>query len=176
MIERLDMMERVILLNADFTYLGSVTWQKAVVLMIKGKVEVLKESNKIITSAGKIVKKIVVPQVMKLVTMIRTIYKNKVPFSKRNVMIRDDFKCLYCGARESKMTIDHVQPVSKGGKSTFLNCVTACKKCNNKKDNRTPGEAKMYLSKYPFAPTIMEFIMIKTKNLGIDKVIKELFQ
>ena len=37
------MMERVILLNADFTYLGSVTWQKAVVLMIKGKVEVTNE-------------------------------------------------------------------------------------------------------------------------------------
>ena len=109
---------------------------------------------------------------MRLIKMIRLIYKNKVPYSKKNIMIRDGFSCGYCGSTY-QLTIDHIIPVSRGGKSTFENCVTACRECNNKKGSRTPGEANMFLKRQPYAPTISEFFRIKMKQLGVDKYLKE---
>lgn len=169
-------MERIILLNANFTYLSTITWKQAIKLMVKGKVEVLKETKKIIRSTGNVIDHIVIPKILRLVKLIRTVFKNKVPFSKRNVFVRDNFRCQYCGTFEGKMTVDHVIPTSRNGRSTFDNCVTSCKKCNNKKDNRTPAEARMFLHKQPYTPTIMEFIIIKMKNMGIDKVLDDLWK
>ena len=51
-----------------------------------------------------------------------------------------------------KLTIDHVIPRSRGGKNDWLNLVTACKKCNQKKGNKTPEEAGMPLLKKPIVP------------------------
>ena len=101
------------------------------------------------------------------------IYRNKVPYSKRNIMVRDDHKCVYCGT-EKELTIDHVIPISQGGKTSFENCVAACKTCNSKKGSRTPSEAKMYLRVQPYAPTISEFFRKKMKQLGLDIYLKEL--
>jgi hypothetical protein len=74
------------------------------------------------------------------------------------------------------MTIDHVIPSSRGGKSSFENCVASCKDCNSKKNNCTPSECKMPLRRQPFRPTIMEFITIKMKELGVDKVLADLWE
>ncbi len=168
-------MERIILLNADFTYLSTISWRQAVRLMYKGKAEVLKTTNKVIHSINKLTS-ITIPKILRLVKIIRTVFKNKVPFSKRNVFVRDNFTCLYCGKVENRMTIDHVKPQSKGGRSTFNNCVTSCKSCNNKKGSRSLSETGMFLKKQPYTPTIMEFIIIKMKNMGIDKVLEDLWK
>lgn len=166
-------MESCIVLNADYTYINTVSWKKAIKLVINGKAEALKYSNKVLTNfENTIIMK--VPSVMKLLKLVRTIYKTKVPFSKKNVLIRDGFKCLYCGSKSHRLTIDHVVPVSRGGKSNFENCVAACRKCNNKKGSRTASEARMYLQKQPYAPTISEFIMIKIKSMGIYQTLKDL--
>jgi CRISPR/Cas system Type II protein with McrA/HNH and RuvC-like nuclease domain len=66
------------------------------------------------------------------------------------------------------MTIDHIMPKSQGGGSTFENCVACCRTCNVIKGNRTPSEARMYLRKRPFQPTISEFMRIKFKRLSLD--------
>lgn len=164
-------MNRCIVLNGDFSFLNTISWRRAICLLIKGKAEALKYADKVIYCAdGSEVK---IPLVMRLIKVIRLIYKNRVPYSKRNIMVRDDFKCCYCGA-ENHLTIDHIIPTSRGGKTTFENCVTACFDCNNKKNNRTPREAKMFLSKKPHAPTISEFFRLKMKNLGLDQYLKEL--
>jgi len=44
-----------------------------------------------------------------------------------------NFKCRYCGSSNLKLTIDHVIPVSKGGKHTSNNVVPACQPCNSHK-------------------------------------------
>lgn len=166
-------MENCIVLNADYTYINTVNWKKAIKLIINGKAEALKYSEKVLTNFEKtIVMKI--PIVMKLLKLVRTIYKTKVPFSKKNVLIRDGFRCAYCGSKSRRLTIDHVTPVSRGGKSTFENCVASCKQCNSKKGNKTASEAHMYLKKRPSAPTISEFILIKIKNMGIYETLKDL--
>jgi 5-methylcytosine-specific restriction endonuclease McrA len=165
-------MERCIVLNGDYSFLNTVSWKRAICLIIKEKAEMLKESTKVIrNSAGEIIFRI--PLVIKLIKVIRLIYKNKVPFSKRNIMVRDGFKCVYCGT-SSHLTIDHVIPASQGGKNIFENCVTACQPCNNQKGNRGPREAGMFLKKQPYAPTISEFIRLKMRQLGVEEFLTEL--
>jgi 5-methylcytosine-specific restriction endonuclease McrA len=78
-----------------------------------------------------------------------------VAFSRSNLYRRDAYKCQYCGVRPGtqELTIDHVLPRSRGGTSTWTNCVVACVKCNFKKANRTPAEAGFKLSKAPGKPS-----------------------
>ena len=165
-------MTSCIVLNADYTFLNTINWKRAICLVIKGKVEVLKYTDKMITNAEKTIE-MKIPAVIKLIKIIRSLYRNRVPFSKRNVMVRDGFACVYCGD-ENALTIDHVLPVSRGGKSQFENCVAACKECNSIKGDRTPSEAKMYLKKQPHAPTISEFINMRMEKLGIMDLLRDL--
>ena len=163
-------MERVILLNNDYSYLNTISWKTAMRLISKSKVEMLKATNRILKSIeGKW--EVVVPAVLRLIKLVRTVYKTRVPFSKKNVVRRDLFTCQYCGRKEKKMTVDHVVPESRGGKTDFENCVAACKKCNSTKGDKTPNEANMTLRKQPCQPTIMEFLILRMKALGIDEVL-----
>jgi 5-methylcytosine-specific restriction endonuclease McrA len=165
-------MNQCVLLNADYTFLNVVDWKRAVCLMTKGKVQVLKHSKRVVRTAEGLAVKI--PAVMKLIKLIRTLYVNRVPFSKRNVLIRDGFKCAYCGNEREKLTVDHIIPKSRGGKTTFENCVSSCKPCNNNKGDRAPREANMYLRLKAYQPTISEFLRMKVKKLGINDVLREL--
>lgn len=167
-------MVSTVLLNADFSPLGIISWKKAMKLICKKKVDVIKYSDIVIHNfESTFVSKI--PLIIKLVKMIRTLWKIRVPFSKRTVIIRDNFTCGYCGKRELKgMTMDHILPRSKGGKSEFENTVCCCFACNNKKDNRTPSEAKMFLKFRPYTPTIMEFLIRSIKNSGMEETLNEL--
>ena len=166
-------MERCVVLNGDYSYLNVIPWKRAVCLMIKEKAEVLKYSDRFITNyEGD--KKIQIPLVMRLIKVVRMIYKNKVPYSKRNIFVRDGYQCMYCGTKQQKLTVDHVVPRSQGGKSSFDNCVASCRPCNHRKGNRTPREAKMFLKRRPYTPTIYEFIRMKMKHYKIDEFLKEL--
>ena len=164
-------MQNCVILNGDYSYLNTVSWQKAMKLIVKGKVTVVKYTESVIRTAENVIIKI--PAVMKLMKLIRTIYRTKVPFSKKNVMVRDGFICQYCGS-DKQLTIDHVRPRCRGGKSTFENCVTACKSCNNKKSNKLPSEIHMYLKKQPVCPTIAEFTRIKAIKSGVYNILKDL--
>lgn len=97
--------------------------------------------------------KIRIPEVVSLVNYDR-IPRNTVTFSRRNVFKRDQYMCQYCGSRPGSeyLTIDHVTPRSKGGESSWENCVLACVDCNHRKANRTPVEAHMPLRKDPIRP------------------------
>jgi 5-methylcytosine-specific restriction endonuclease McrA len=84
-------------------------------------------------------------------------------------LVRDNYTCCYCGSHD-ELTLDHVIPRSKGGKSNFENCVASCKKCNTNKGNRTPGEACMKLLKRPYKPTVIDFLIKKMKKMGLEEV------
>jgi len=164
-------MNQCVLLNADYTFLNVVNWKRAMCLIAKGKVQVLKHSERIIRTAEGIAIK--VPAVMRLIKLIRMLYRNRVPFSKKNILVRDGFKCAYCGNGKERLTIDHIIPKSSGGRTTFENCVSSCKSCNNKKGGRTPSNARMYLKVKAYQPTIAEFLRLKVKRLGINDVLKD---
>lgn len=165
-------MERCVVLNGDYSFLNTVNWRRAIRLYISGKIEVLRYADRVLHCANG--SKIAIPLVVKLIKVIRMIYKNRVPFSKKNIFIRDNYSCMYCGLKPKRLTIDHIIPVSRGGKTNFENCVAACQLCNNKKGRRTPTEAKMFLKQRPYAPTISEFFRIKMANLGLNEYLKEL--
>ncbi len=78
-----------------------------------------------------------------------------VTFSRRNIFKRDHYACQYCGKQpgSDELTLDHVVPRSKGGQSTWLNCVLACLDCNSRKAARTPVEAGMRLRREPVQPS-----------------------
>jgi 5-methylcytosine-specific restriction endonuclease McrA len=77
-----------------------------------------------------------------------------VTFSRRNVAKRDHLTCQYCGAQPGwdSITIDHVTPRSRGGASSWTNCVAACVACNARKADRTPEQAGMKLKRRPTRP------------------------
>ena len=77
-----------------------------------------------------------------------------VAFSRKNLYRRDSFTCQYCGDRPGAedLTIDHVTPRSRGGRTSWDNCVLACVECNKRKANRPPDEAGMRLQRAPAAP------------------------
>lgn len=70
--------------------------------------------------------------------------------TKKGVLRRDRHRCAYCGSAAS--TVDHVQPASRGGDSSWLNLVAACLGCNGHKADRTPAEAGMALLREPWVP------------------------
>ena len=69
--------------------------------------------------------------------------------------MRDEYTCQYCGSRPGvkELNLDHVQPRSRGGRSTWENLVTSCRQCNLKKGRSTPAEAGMRLPKRPVRPS-----------------------
>lgn len=78
----------------------------------------------------------------------------KPKMSRRNIYVRDDFTCQYCGKKhEAKyLNIDHVKPKAQGGRTEWTNVVVSCIKCNSHKGARTPAEAGMKLLKSPKIP------------------------
>lgn len=62
---------------------------------------------------------------------------------RKFVLERDQFQCQYCG--DDADTVDHITPRSKGGDHSPENLVAACRSCNSRKKDRTPGEAGMLL-------------------------------
>ena len=94
---------------------------------------------------------------------------HKVPvMSRRNVYIRDGFRCQYCGDQFpiNELSLDHVIPRAKGGKLTWTNTVSACLKCNCKKGKVLPEDLHkigLKLRTLPRAPTNSE-LQFKAKN------------
>lgn len=143
----------VIVLNNDYSFLNVVTPKKAFSYISRGKVIVEKYTDNFMSTFYNALK---IPMVIRFVYMIRQVYKRRVPWSKRNVMIRDNYTCAYCGIKMKNMTVDHVVPKVLGGKNTFENTVCACKVCNNKKGNKLPIDCGMYPKHRLIHPTITE--------------------
>lgn len=77
-----------------------------------------------------------------------------VKYSRQTLFQRDHFKCAYCGGHFDKraLTVDHINPRDRGGKTTWENTITACKACNMKKGNKTLAQAGMKLLYHPRKP------------------------
>ena len=147
-------MDRVLVLNSDYTPLNVTTIRRGFILVIKGKAEVLREdTQKIVTTIGEFVR----PLVIRLLNYVR-FTSAPLKLNRKRLYRRDDNQCVYCGSKKS-LTIDHVLPKSRGGKNTWGNLVTCCNPCNIKKGNRTPEESGMKLRKKPYEPSIFSFVL-----------------
>jgi len=140
---------RVLLLNATFEPLTALPLRRAVVLLICEKAEVVHgdPGGLVVRSAASSVE---VPSVIRLRTYVYVPYRARVPLTRAALMHRDNYRCVYCGARAE--TIDHVVPRSRGGLHTWENCVASCARCNHRKADRLLSELGWRLRAAPAAP------------------------
>lgn len=131
----------VLVLNASYEPIHICTVQRAMVLICKGAAIVQESSAQV---------KFPLPSVVRLLSYRHVPCQNRSA-SRKGIMIRDGHACQYCRKTlpATGLTLDHVFPKSRGGKSTWENLVACCYPCNNKKGDRTPDEAGMTLAKKP---------------------------
>ena len=85
---------------------------------------------------------------------------------------RDRHVCAYCGRRFpfDLLTREHVRPVSRGGRDTWMNCITACRGCNGRKGNRLPEEVGMSLLYLPYVPNLHEDMILRGRRILADQM------
>ena len=109
-----------------------------------------------------------VPTVIVSVNYARVPLKRPT-FSVRAIGARDKSRCQYTGRilATEEGNIDHVLPKSRGGATTWTNCVFACREVNNRKGDRTPEEAGLRLMREPESPRALPSTLLLTNVYGI---------
>lgn len=150
------MFDSALVLTPWFAPHSIAPWHESVTAVLSRKATVLEEYDSEIRSPSLTLR---TPAVLVLRKhLART--KSVVKFSRANIYTRDGYRCGYCGDafEASELTYDHVLPRSRGGRTDWLNIVTACRKCNNRKGSRTPQEAGMRLLARPTKPTSLPLV------------------
>ena len=149
---------RTLVLDRGYQPHRVISWQRAICMVFGGKVDVVEEYDDEIRSVSLSVR---MPAVIRLRRALRP-RSREVRFSRFNVMLRDGFHCQYCGcADKGELTLDHVLPRSRGGRTSWGNLVAACRRCNNIKGNRTPREAAMTLKRVPRRPDWLPSLQVE---------------
>lgn len=144
--------DKVLLLDQSFAPVKVVNWQKALCLVFLEKAEVVSINENF--SVRSATASHPVPSIIRLVNKAK-IKPSKIRFSRLNIYKRDNFKCQYCGNffNVKELTLDHVVPRSKGGKTSWINVTSSCYPCNSKKRDKTPQQANMRLLTQPKYPS-----------------------
>lgn len=148
-----------LVLNATYEPMSIVSGLRAVNLILSEKAVSVDDSKKLIRSQHV---QMPLPHVVKLNYYVKRAHQNStVPFSRRGVLVRDNFQCVYCGRKAE--TIDHVVPKSAPhyGANSYENCVASCFTCNSKKGNKTLKEAGYVLRVKPAAPSFYSSFLLK---------------
>lgn len=166
-------MSDCLLLNSDGSPisvlpLSIVSWKDALRLVFAEKVKVIKEYDNWVVRSQKL--QVNVPSI--IMTTVYVKYTKMVKYSPLNVFIRDNFTCQLqitnkCTSVNGKvhhrdLTIDHVVPRAKGGKTAWHNVCTSCKLCNSKKGSNPEIKPKAI----PVKPGYFEMLS-KRKNMPL---------
>ncbi len=138
----------VLLLNQNYEPLNVCITRRAVVLLAKGKAEILERHAHSIQTCRQYFPRPAVIRMLYQVQRPRPVAK----LCRREIFIRDAYTCQYCSARTDDLTVDHVIPRRLGGTRCWENLVTACRHCNLRKGSRTPRGADMRLARMPERP------------------------
>jgi len=164
---------KTLLLNKDYTPvsiipLSVLSWKECIKLTFMNDVEILEIYEDVFIRSPSVSINLPSTVILKKYFNIRQ-NRLKVEFNKRNILIRDLMTCQYCGKKflenpfekNNYLTIDHIVPKSKGGKSEWTNVVVSCKMCNNLKSNKI-----IYPKIIPKKPSYYELVE-KRKHLPI---------
>jgi 5-methylcytosine-specific restriction endonuclease McrA len=170
----------VLVLNKFYMALDVVTARRAIVLLYIDHAEVIEISGGRYETFGfggwlekstrasadnaihTVSLSIEVPMVVRLKECGR-LPQRKVALTRKNVLMRDNHRCQYCGRRlpPSQLSLDHVIPLSRGGRESWTNIVCACFECNSRKGGRNPSEVGMKLRNAPRTPDFNQAIRSK---------------
>lgn len=150
----------VLVLNATYEPLSIVSVRRAVVLLLKEKAEIIEATEALLRSEHL---SLPVPLVIRLVAYVPVPHRLGLPVSRRTVLARDRYTCQYCGSQPGKanLTLDHVVPRSRGGRTAWENVAIACGPCNRRKGNRTPEEVGMRLLSKPARPRYVALVLLE---------------
>ena len=140
-----------LILNASYEPIRIINWQKALLLWLQERVDVLDFHGFYAHSTSKSFQ---LPSILKLKKYINLRHHHGVRLTRQNAFIRDNFQCQYCLKTLPKkdLTIDHIIPLSKGGGNTWENVTTACHPCNNSKGSKSLAEFKKSPKNKPYQP------------------------
>lgn len=146
----------VLLLNSDYEPLNVCNLRRAMSLIMLGKAEVLEHHDAcVFTTRGPLQ----APSIVKLRYHVRRPIP-QLRLSRHAILARDGYTCQYCGVRGKDLTIDHVIPRWMSGPHTWDNLVACCRKCNLKKGDKTPQQARMRLRTNPRRPHFIPYISL----------------
>lgn len=139
----------VLVLNQNYEPLNVCNSRRAMILVMCGKAEILEHrvGNEIATVTRFFMR----PSVIRMMYMIKR-PRPRVRLSRREIFLRDNYTCMYCGTNTRDLTLDHIIPRHKGGRHTWENLVSACKSCNHRKGGKLLEETRMRLLRNPFQP------------------------
>jgi 5-methylcytosine-specific restriction endonuclease McrA len=138
----------VLVLNQSYEPLNVCRVRRAVVLLDRGKAEMLENGTGFIHSTSH---DFPVPSVIRLAYMIKRPRPQR-RLTRLEIFHRDQYTCQYCGKQTHQLTLDHVVPRYRGGEHVWENVVSACIPCNRHKAGKTPQEAGMKLIHQPKMP------------------------
>lgn len=149
----------VLVLDVDFQPLRVEHWTKVISDFFLGKVEIIEHAR------DRTIKSVQHDYPMPAVARVLKRFKRErqaIRFSRLNIYARDAFTCQYCRTQfpTEELTFDHVQPRSRGGRTTWENIVTCCIPCNGQKADCTPAEAGMRLMRQPRKPRWLPAITV----------------
>ena len=165
--------QRTLVLNSNGSPMGIISWKRAVTMSVLNQesqdqglvVLTYFQDDHILGASGR---KYPIPAVVMCPRYVRRKDKG-VPFSRKNVYLRDQMTCQYCGKTDStarELTYDHVIPRStwnkkgyNGTPTNWTNIVACCDPCNKSKADRTPKQAGMKLLRQPVQPNSQQYIL-----------------
>ena len=149
----------VLVLNLNYVPINVSTARRAIILLGKGKAELLENHRGQIRTVSTVVD---LPSIIRLGYLVRRPFAPR-KLSKKEIFLRDKYTCQYCGTKSQQLTLDHVVPRRQKGAHTWENVVAACSKCNLRKAGFTPEEAKMKLFREPRAPQPNPYRMLQNR-------------
>ena len=135
------------MLNATYEPLCVVPDRRAMVLVLAQKADAVEalRSNRAQRTAPE-----PLPAVVRLVRYVRVPYHRHIPLTRRAVFARDGGRCVYCDSPAT--SLDHVIPRSRGGEHVWTNVVSACRRCNHLKADRSVADLGWHMRHAPFQP------------------------
>lgn len=143
----------VALFNKSGQFLQEITKKRAVCLLFADQATPVCPTTEVWKSPSM---EVVIPKALLLKGRADKFFRKENTFTPEKMKKRDNHTCQYCGTTKGPMTVDHINPRSRGGENSWENCVTCCEPCNHKKGNRTPKEAGMTLQSVPTKPPILD--------------------
>lgn len=153
---------KCVVLNATYEPITVVSSKRALLLFLEGKAIIVEEHPDLVVRSPKQTFPIPLMIALKHYIKGRRVFRTPALLTQKNLFVRDSYTCQYCGRPRSQMksteflTRDHIHPTAKGGKDEWINVVTSCSTCNNKKADKLLVETDMVLLKVPAVPTIFE--------------------
>ncbi len=172
-----DMIPSILKLDAGGLPVGWIRWQTAVTLYARDRVCWETGEERFVVHGGVsastgLRSQLSVGSIIAVADRSHRFEGNAPLLTNRTLFQRDHNLCLYCGRQFSvqHLTRDHVVPASRGGENIWENCVTACRSCNQRKDDRTPEEAGMKLLAVPYTPNLAEYLILSNRRILADQM------